>query len=93
VIAQGIADIVEADGMTELGEEQTHDVTPRSERARLFVDAVLAGKSGDQVGRNELAELSQDRQLRFDWFVFHPADPAWDRPPVTSKMISVLGRL
>ena len=25
-----------------------------------------------------------NRQLVFGWFIFHQADPKWDRPPATS---------
>ncbi len=38
VDAQGVADIVEPDGMSELGIDQTDDMTPRSEGPGFLVD-------------------------------------------------------
>ena len=84
MIAQGVADIVEAGGMGELGEEQRDDVAPGGEGAGLLVDAILRGEFRSEVGGYELADLGEDRQLCLGWFmIFHQADPEWDRPPVT----------
>jgi hypothetical protein len=34
--------------------------------------------------RNELADLRENRDPRFGWFLLnHQADPMWDRPPAT----------
>lgn len=94
MVAQRVPDVVEAGGVGELGEEQADNVAPRREGARLLVDAVLLGEAGGEVGRDQLAKLGEDGQLRRGWFVsFHQADPAWDRPPVTSKNPSAMGRL
>ena len=86
VVAQGVADVIEAGGVCELGEEQTDDMAPRGEGACLFIDAVLLGEAGGEMGRDQLAKLGEDGQLRPSWFVIsHPGDPEWDRPPATQK--------
>jgi hypothetical protein len=79
--AQGVANVVEPDGVGELGEEQAHDMTPRCEGACLFVDAMPACELGHEVGGNEFAKLGEDGPLGLGWLVFHQADPEWDRPP------------
>jgi hypothetical protein len=63
MVAHCVADIVEADGVGELGEEQRDDMTPRGKGARLFVDAVLLGEAGGEVGRDQLAKLGEDGQV------------------------------
>jgi hypothetical protein len=76
VQAQTVADIVEADGVRELGEEQTDDVTPRFERAGFFLRARLAGQVRHQMSGNEIAELAKDGELGTGWrgtgLFFHP---------------------
>lgn len=57
VDAQGIADVVETDGVGELGEEQAHDMTPWGEGAGLPINAILSGEFWHQVSRDELAKL------------------------------------
>jgi hypothetical protein len=92
VVAKGIADIVKAGGVGELGEKQADDMAPSGEGARLFVYAVLLGEAGGKVGRDQLAKLSEDGQVGFSWFVInHPGDPEWDRPPANLKKITVYG--
>lgn len=71
-------------GVGELGEEHADDMAPRGEGAGLFVDAVLLGEAGGEVGRDQLAKLGEDGQLLPSWFVIsHQGDPEWDRPPTT----------
>ena len=76
VQAQGVADIIETEGVGELGEDQAHDMTPRCEGAGLFLDAGVAGQLGHQVRRNKVAELAQERELAARWRAvfgcFHP---------------------
>ena len=92
--AQGVANVVEPDGVGELREEQAHDMAPRREGARLLFDAMLAGELGHEVGRNEIAKLGEDGQRCLGWFVcFHQADPEWDRPPATTFLSQPVGRL
>lgn len=92
MIAQGVADIVESEGMGELGVKQRDDVAPGTEGARLFVDAMLAGKLGNEVPRNELADLRENRDPHFGWFFLnHQADPMWDRPPASSLFCESYG--
>ncbi len=43
MIAQSITDVVDPNGMSELGIDQGDDMTPRSEGPGFLVDAVLAG--------------------------------------------------
>lgn len=47
---------------------------------------MLLGETGGEAGRDRLAKLDQNGQLRPDWFVIrHPDDPEWDRPPATPQ--------
>lgn len=66
---QGIADIVETDGVGQLGVEQTHDMTPRRERAGAFGDAGVPRQLGHQMRRNKIAELVQEREAAARWLV------------------------
>jgi len=66
---QGIADIVEPDGMGQLGIEQTHDMTPRRERAGAFDNASIPRQFGNQMRRNKIAELMQEREAAARWLV------------------------
>jgi len=60
----------------ELCEEQGDDMAPRRESAGLFVDAVLFGETGGEVGRDQLAKLGEDGQFCPGWFtIYHQADP------------------
>ena len=71
-MSESVADVVEADGMGELGIKQGHDVTPRAEGSGLLVDAMLAGDFRNEVLRNELAKLTQYDGIALGWlFSFH----------------------
>ena len=86
VVGKGVTDIVEAGGVGELGEEQADEMAPRGKGARLFIDGVLLGEAGSEMGRDQLAKLGEDGQLRSSWFeISHPGDRKWDRPPATLK--------
>jgi len=61
---QAIADVVQSDGVRELGVEQGDHMTPRGEGARVFVQAVLAGQFRDHVAGNVCANLIQCAKLR-----------------------------
>ena len=83
--AQAVTDIIEADGVNELGIEQRDDVTPVTERAGKFFRAQLAGQLGDEMGRNEMAKLAQHGQFGTGWrtlgFLFHPDRVAGNPAP------------
>ena len=90
--AQGVADIVESEGVGELREEQAGHMAPRGEGAGLLINPVLAGELRDEMRGSELAELGEDGQLGMSWFlIFHQAHPEWDGPPGTLKITSVCG--
>jgi hypothetical protein len=59
---QSVADIVEADGVRELGIEQAHHMTPRREGSGAFNHASIPREFGHQVCRNKIAELVQERE-------------------------------
>src|SRR5262245_11464972 len=73
---QAVADIIKPDGMSELRVKQRHDMAPRTEGARLFIDAVFAGQLGNQMLGNEIAKLAEQGEFGTGWlrarFVFHP---------------------
>lgn len=50
--AQAVTDIIESDGVGELGKEQAHDMTPWREGAGFFVDAVLGCELCNEKRRN-----------------------------------------
>ncbi len=66
---QGVANIVEADGVGQLGIEQTHHMTPRRESAGAFGDAGVPRQFGHQMCRNKIAELMQEREAAARWLV------------------------
>jgi len=66
---QGITDIVEADGVGQLGIEQAHDMAPRRERPGAFDDPSIPRQFGHQVCRNKIAELMQEREAAARWLV------------------------
>lgn len=73
--AQTVTDIVETDGVNELGVEQRDDVTPVTEGAGELFRAQVAGQLDHEVGRNEMAKLPEHGQLGTGWrtwgFLFH----------------------
>ena len=72
---QGVAHVVETETVGDLGIKQAHDMTPRTERAGVLFHASLAGQFGNQMRRNEVAKLAQQRELAGRWLtlglVFH----------------------
>jgi hypothetical protein len=65
---QRVADIIEANGMGQLCKEHADHVTPRAEGSRHAIHAGLARKFRDEMGWNQIAKLSQNRELGGDWF-------------------------
>ena len=84
---QTVTDIIETDGVDELGIEQRHDVTPVTASAGQLFRPQIAGQLGDQMGRNVMAKLPQDGQLGTGWrtwgFLFHPDRVAGNLAPPT----------
>ena len=54
--------------MSQLPKEHTHYVTPHTEGSRHGIHAGLARKLTDKMGRNEIAKLPQNSELRSGWF-------------------------
>src|SRR6185295_13182871 len=73
---QGVADVIEAEGVGELGEDQAHHMTPWREGAGFFCHAGVPGQSGHEVRGNQIAELAQEREAAARWpaehLFFHP---------------------
>ncbi len=67
VQAQRITDVVEAEGMSELGVEQTHDMTPRTKRPCVGVHPGVAGQLRHEMVGNEIAELAQESETAARW--------------------------
>ena len=63
VEAKGIAEIVEADGVDQLGIDEGDDMTPGGESPRLFIDPDVLGQRGDEEGGNIIEELAENRQV------------------------------
>src|SRR5438034_6416591 len=66
---QSIANVVESKTMGQLREEQCEHVTPGCVGARVFLDASLSGQLRNQVFGNEVANLTQNRQLTSRWLL------------------------
>ncbi len=91
MIAQVVTDIIETEGMSDLGIEKSDDMTPHAEGAGLLIETVLASELRDKLSRNELADLSQDWDFRRGRFIFiQQADPGWDGPPAPFLFINWL---
>ena len=72
---QGIAHIIEPETVSDLGIEQADDMTPRAECAGMFVHTAFSGQLRHKMRWNEVAKLTQQRELVDGWltlcFVFH----------------------
>src|ERR1035437_7644379 len=66
---QGVADIVEANGVGQLSVEQAHHMTPWRERPEAFDDPSLPRQFGHQMRWNKIAELMQEREAAARWLV------------------------
>jgi hypothetical protein len=83
---QGIANVVEPDGVCELGVDQADQMAPRREGARFFVHTDLSRQLRHQIGRNQIANLPQHSKLAAAWCVclIHPCrvtGPAFHAKP------------
>jgi hypothetical protein len=65
MMPETIADIVQTNGVSELGMQQGYDMAPGRKLPCLFVDPVLPRQFGNQMARNNLADLRQNAQLGF----------------------------
>jgi hypothetical protein len=83
---EGVADIVESDGVAELGIEHGNDMAPCREGAAEFIDAGVPGQLGNEVGGNEVAKLPKAAEFRGGWTgclcSFHPCRVAGSNAPV-----------
>jgi len=66
---QPVADVVEPDGMSELGVDQADQMAPRAEGARLLVHSGFPRQLRHHVAGNEIANLPHHGKLA----------PAWNR--------------
>ncbi len=60
---QTVAHVVETDGVDQLGVEQRHHMAPVGKCAGQVTDASLASQWADEVGGNEIADLTQKRTI------------------------------
>jgi hypothetical protein len=65
---QRVTDIVEANRMGQLRKEHADHVTPGTEGSRLGIHAGLAREFRDEMCRNQIAKLTQNRELGGGWF-------------------------
>ena len=65
---QGITDIVKTNGVGQLRKEHADHVTPGTEGAGLGIHPSLSRKFRYQMRWNEIAKLSQNRELGGGWF-------------------------
>jgi hypothetical protein len=65
---QGVTDVIKANRMGQLRKEHADHVTPGTEGSRLGIHAGLARKFWHQMGWNQIAKLSQNRELGGGWF-------------------------
>ena len=65
--AQGVANVVEPDGVGELRVDQADEMTPRAEAAGLFVHAGFPRQFRDQVRWNQMADVPQDGERTAAW--------------------------
>ena len=97
---QSVTHIIEAKGVSQLREEQTDDVAPRTEGAGVVFNARVVRQFGNQVCRNQIANLAENRELAGRWlvsgFLFHalPCGKAQTRKPTffTSQPSTHLGQ-
>ena len=74
MIAQVVAQVIEGHGRAELSEQHGDHVTPWGKGPSLLIDLVFARQLADKMGRNQLANLAQNRQIGFGlglaWLTF-----------------------
>ena len=80
--------------MSQLGENQCHDMTPRTEGSHLLVDAGFPRQLRDQMVRNVVENLPEQRIVARCWcaggfFIFHTCRMA-EKPQLTNTFFSRL---
>src|SRR5690606_16966066 len=92
---EGIGNVVEAESVGQLREQQADDVAPRAEGATLLLDAVLTCQARDEVGRNEIAQLVKQAEPALGWLAgcrFHYTPTLWQgRGPPASLSFTQAG--
>ena len=72
---QGVAHVIESQGVRQLCVEEADYVAPRTEGATLLLHCMLAGQLGYKVVGNKIAELTEERELSPRWLalslIFH----------------------
>lgn len=86
VMAQGVANIIEADGMGKLSKKQTHHVTPRGKNAGLFIHTIIARKFLRQMRRDQFTKLMQCVGIILGWCCFFHSSGFFGRNPGTSHL-------
>ena len=66
---QRIANVVEAEAVSQLRIEQTDRMTPRTEGARPIRNSRLPRQMRDEMVGNQIAKLAQKRELTGRWLV------------------------
>src|SRR6267142_3041939 len=72
---QRVTDIVQAQGMRQLGIKQTHHMAPGRERAGFLVYTRVARQPGNKMRRNPVAKLRKNAEFGTAWLrfgFFHP---------------------
>jgi hypothetical protein len=72
---QGVAQVIEANAMAQLGVEKAHRMAPRIKGAGFILRPGGAGYFSHLMRRNVVANLAQNVELATCWsgiFVFHP---------------------
>src|SRR5713226_1281396 len=67
---QGVTNIVEAQTMSHLREEQGQHMTPRCISPRVIRHTSFPCQLRNQMIRNEVADLTKDREATFRWLLF-----------------------
>jgi hypothetical protein len=68
VQSQGVADVIEAKRMGQLGKQHADHMTPGAEGSRHAIHAGLARQFRDEMCWNQIAKLSQNREFGGGWF-------------------------
>src|SRR5207244_10388391 len=66
---QGVANVIESQGVRQLRVEEADHVAPRTEGATILLHRMLAGQWRYQVIRNKIAELAQESEAAARWLV------------------------
>ncbi len=94
MMTQGVANVIEPDGMGQLSKKKADHVAPGRKSPGLLVYSVLAGKFFRQMRRNQFTELMQCAAVVFGRrYGFHTSDSLVGirrRPPYFSRLMQSL---